>query len=92
MSGGLIHVAGIRDTEEAELLIDCGVEYLGFPLVLDHHAEDLPSGEAAKIVAIADRPRFSSLPTCPRPRKLPNFAANCMSIWFSCTAIFLMSS
>jgi len=51
MSGGLIHVAGITDTEEAELLIDCGVEFLGFPLVLDRHAEDLPPAEAAKIVA-----------------------------------------
>ena len=51
MSGGLIHVAGIRDTEEAELLIDCGIEYLGFPLVLDHHTEDLSPDEAAKIVA-----------------------------------------
>ena len=51
MSGGFIHVAGITDTEEAELLIDCGVEYLGFPLVLDHHTEDLSPDEAAKIVA-----------------------------------------
>ena len=51
MSGRLLHVAGIKDAEEAEMLIDCGVEYLGFPLVLDHHAEDLSSNEAAKIVA-----------------------------------------
>jgi phosphoribosylanthranilate isomerase len=48
---GLVHVAGIIDLDEAEMLIDCGVEYLGFPLALAYHREDLSVGEAAAIVA-----------------------------------------
>jgi hypothetical protein len=44
---GVIHVAGIIDPEEARMLIDCGVEFLGFPLVLGHHEEDLSEDEAA---------------------------------------------
>lgn len=53
MSGtaGLIHVAGVIDLDEAEMLIDCGVEYLGFPLVLSYHREDQSVEEAATIVA-----------------------------------------
>ena len=54
-----IHAAGIIDAAEAELLIDCGFDYLGFPLVLDHHAEDLSRSEAAAIVAkLSGRARF----------------------------------
>ena len=33
------------------MLIDCGVNRLGFPLVLDHHSEDLSITAAADIVA-----------------------------------------
>ncbi|KPK13997.1 MAG: N-(5'-phosphoribosyl)anthranilate isomerase [Myxococcales bacterium SG8_38] len=47
---GVIHVAGIIDAEEARLLIECGVEFLGFPLVLGHHEEDLSEEAAAAIV------------------------------------------
>jgi phosphoribosylanthranilate isomerase len=46
-----IHVAGVIDLAEARLLIDCGVRYLGFPLVLNHHKEDLTTDAAAAIVA-----------------------------------------
>ncbi len=48
---GLIHVAGVIDAEEAEMLIDCGVTHLGFPLVLGYHEEDLDVSDAASIVA-----------------------------------------
>ena len=48
---GLIHVAGVIDAAEAEMLIDCGVTHLGFPLVLGYHAEDLSASDAARIVA-----------------------------------------
>ena len=48
---GFIQVAGIIDQLEAELLIDCGVEYLGFPLRLPVHREDLTEADAAVIVA-----------------------------------------
>jgi hypothetical protein len=51
----LIQVAGIRDQAEAELLVECGVRYLGFPLRLDMRQEDLGrdrpkgSGEGAGV-------------------------------------------
>lgn len=54
-----IHVAGIIDTAEAELLIACNVRYLGFPLVLGYHEEDLSVDEAAAIVSrFGDRASF----------------------------------
>ena len=46
-----IHVAGVIDLAEAQMLIDCGIRYLGFPLVLDHHREDLTIDSAAAIVS-----------------------------------------
>ena len=46
-----IHVAGVIDLAEAQLLIDCGIRYLGFPLVLDHHPEDLTIDAAAAIIS-----------------------------------------
>ena len=36
-----IQVAGVRDQAEAELLVKSGVRYLGFPLRLPVHHEDL---------------------------------------------------
>lgn len=54
-----IHVAGIQDAEEAEMLIGCGVRRLGLPLVLGYHREDLSPAEAAAIVsAFADQATF----------------------------------
>ncbi len=46
-----IQIAGIRDLEEALMLAAAGVDALGFPFRLDHHAEDLPESEARKIIA-----------------------------------------
>ncbi len=46
----MIHVAGVIDETEAGMLIGCGVRYLGLPLVLDHHAQDLSVADAAGIV------------------------------------------
>ncbi|MES2765062.1 MAG: phosphoribosylanthranilate isomerase [Bacteroidota bacterium] len=45
-----IQVAGIIDQAEADMLVRCGVKYLGFPLRLDFHKEDLSDDEAAKII------------------------------------------
>jgi phosphoribosylanthranilate isomerase len=54
-----IHVAGVIDAAEAALLISCGVRFLGFPLVLGHHAEDLSVEAAAAIVSrFRDRATF----------------------------------
>ena len=50
-ANGSIHVAGIIDAAEAEMLISCGVTFLGFPLVLGYHDEDLTIDQAADIVA-----------------------------------------
>jgi phosphoribosylanthranilate isomerase len=46
-----IHVAGVIDFDEAKLLIDCGIRFLGFPFALDHHKEDLTVEAAAAIVS-----------------------------------------
>jgi hypothetical protein len=48
---GWIHVAGIKDLAEANMLVECGVSVLGFPLVVDVHREDLTVHEAAAIAA-----------------------------------------
>jgi phosphoribosylanthranilate isomerase len=47
---GFIQIAGIIDAAEARLLLDCGVPYLGFPLRLAVHREDLSEAEAAAII------------------------------------------
>ena len=47
----MIHVAGIVDAAEAEMLIDCGVRFLGIPLVLGYHREDIGAEDAAAVVA-----------------------------------------
>lgn len=51
MKPGAVQIAGIHDVEEALLLLRCGVDFLGFPLCLDHHAEDCTRAEAGRIVA-----------------------------------------
>ncbi len=45
-----IQIAGVIDREEANLLIDCGVRYLGFPLRLPVHREDISEEDAARII------------------------------------------
>jgi phosphoribosylanthranilate isomerase len=46
----VIQVAGVRDVADAEAIVAAGVDWIGFPFGLDHHAEDLPLAEAAAIV------------------------------------------
>lgn len=46
----LIQVAGVVDAHEANVLCDCGVPYLGFPLRLDIHRPDLDEAEAGRII------------------------------------------
>ena len=45
-----IQIAGVIDIAEARLLMDCGVEYLGFPLRLPVNQEDLSEAAAARII------------------------------------------
>lgn len=47
---GIIHVAGIIDQAEADMLVACGVDVLGFPFRLANHREDLPEEAAAKVI------------------------------------------
>ena len=47
---GIIQIAGVRDAAEAGLLVDCGVDWIGFPLRLDHHGEDLAEAKARDII------------------------------------------
>ena len=48
---GLVQIAGIRSLEEARMLLEAGVDWLGFPLRLDFHPEDLPAEEVSGIIA-----------------------------------------
>jgi phosphoribosylanthranilate isomerase len=45
-----IQIAGVIDKKEADLLVQCGVEYLGFPLRLPVNKEDLSEEEAEEII------------------------------------------
>lgn len=46
----IIQIAGIKDQSEAQILMDLGVDYLGFPLRLDVHKPDLSEQEASRII------------------------------------------
>lgn len=46
---GLIQVAGVRDHEEAEMLLSEGVDVLGIPLHLPVHQPDMSEREAARM-------------------------------------------
>jgi len=59
----LIQIAGVIDAPEAEMLQQCGVRYLGFPLRLAVHREDLTEEEAASIIKSLAAPAFGVLIT-----------------------------
>ena len=59
----LIQIAGVIDGAEAQMLQQCGVHYLGFPLRLSIHREDLTDGEAAAIIKSLAPPVFGVLIT-----------------------------
>lgn len=46
-----IQIAGIIDEKEAQMLISCGVSYLGFPLRPPVNKEDLTEEEASQIIS-----------------------------------------
>lgn len=50
MKRDLVQVAGVIDRAEATLLTECGADYLGFPLRLDVHQEDLSEDDAGAII------------------------------------------
>lgn len=53
-----IQIAGIHDIKEAQLLIESGVRYLGFPLRLTVNEEDLSEADAAEIIRNIPPPAF----------------------------------
>ena len=55
---GIIQIAGVVDQDEAQMLVEAGVDWLGFPLRLTVHQEDISESEAARIISSL------SLPTC----------------------------
>jgi phosphoribosylanthranilate isomerase len=50
IGGNVVQIAGVIDQEEADLLLACGVRWLGFPLRLPVHREDLTEAAAARII------------------------------------------
>lgn len=55
---GIVQIAGIRSPGEARMILGAGADWLGFPLRLEHHGEDLPDKEVAALIAslgIGDR-------------------------------------
>ncbi|MFH1755267.1 MAG: phosphoribosylanthranilate isomerase [Candidatus Latescibacterota bacterium] len=50
MTKNLIQIAGIKDQQEAELMLNCGVDRLGFPLRIASRQEDLSENEAARMI------------------------------------------
>ena len=53
-----IQVAGVRDLDEANLLMACGIRYLGFPLRLPVNKEDLSEPAAAAIIGTIRPPGY----------------------------------
>jgi phosphoribosylanthranilate isomerase len=60
---GLIQIAGIIDNTEAQMLVDAGVSYLGFPLRLGYHKEDISEEDAGKIIRSLKPPHHGVLIT-----------------------------
>ena len=59
----LIQIAGVIDKEEAQMLMDADVHYLGFPLRLPVNKEDTTEEEAAEIIKIIKPPHRAVLIT-----------------------------
>jgi len=53
-----IQIAGVRDLDEANLLMECGIRYLGFPLRLPVNKEDLSERAAAAIIRTLRPPSY----------------------------------
>lgn len=53
-----IQIAGISDKNEAEMLINAGVIFLGFPLRLPVNKEDISENDAAEIIKSLNPPNY----------------------------------
>lgn len=63
LPSNIVQVAGIHDAEEAQLIKACGVNYLGFPLQLAMHTEDISVELAASVIAELRPPTYGVLIT-----------------------------
>ena len=59
----IVQIAGIKSLQEAKLLIDCGVDLLGFPLFLKDNIEDLNADQIAEITREIKNTAFCSIIT-----------------------------
>lgn len=50
MPRGAVQIAGVHDQAEADLVVRCGANLIGFPFRLPVHREDLSEAEAAAII------------------------------------------
>ncbi|MBU0474979.1 MAG: phosphoribosylanthranilate isomerase [Bacteroidetes bacterium] len=53
-----IQIAGISGKSEADMLINSGINYLGFPLRLPVNKEDISENEAAEIIKYLNPPNY----------------------------------
>lgn len=53
-----VQIAGVKNIDEAKLLADAGIKYIGFPLYLDYHKEDIPK-EKVKMIIASSKADFS---------------------------------
>ncbi len=58
-----IQIAGIQDKDEAEMLVNSGINYLGFPLRLPVNKEDISEKDAAKIIKSLVAPNYGIIIT-----------------------------
>lgn len=63
LSENLIQIAGVIDAAEADMLRQCGVRYLGFPLRLPVHREDISEEDASRIIRQLSPPVYGVLIT-----------------------------
>ena len=59
----IIQIAGIIDSAEANMLMDFGVDYLGFPLRLPVNKDDLTEEEAVEVINLLHPPHKAVLIT-----------------------------
>jgi phosphoribosylanthranilate isomerase len=59
----IIQIAGIIDSQEARMLVDAGVDYLGFPLRLPVNKEDLSEDDAVEVIKTIAPPHRAVLIT-----------------------------
>ncbi len=60
---GIVQIAGVVDRAEAMMLVEAGVQQIGFPIGLTVHREDISAQDAAKIIRLLKPPAFAVLIT-----------------------------